>query len=128
MREIKYIILHSEDGIKSHYLVTDGSIIQSHSESEILPHCNSESGTYIHQLARDSNSIGVNIDPKHDSEILFDERIINLICELVSKYHIPTSNILRQYDVTRKSDPSLLIDRSIWMKFINRIKKNLRGH
>ena len=80
--------------------------------------------TYRHPYCRNSNSIGIELccRKKTDGGWYFTEDTINstieLVKELMAKYNIPISNVIRHYDVTGKMCPEPYVrDTAAWNTF-----------
>jgi len=130
---IKYIVIHyvgavgtakgnaeyfAKEHCKSsaHYFVGyDGEVWQSVEDKNIAWHCGAKK--YVHPYCRNANSIGIELCTKtKGSTSVADENwyfedltvasAIELTKELMIKYSIPASNVLRHYDVTGKICPA----------------------
>ncbi len=109
-------------GASAHYFVDEREVCQSVEERYKAWHCGSENGSYSHNLARNENTIGVEMCSikKGDVYYFLENTVINtatLVKTLMKKYNIPPENILRHYDVTGKKCPAPYIDRIMWSKF-----------
>lgn len=148
LTSIKYIVIHytanngdtaknngdyfKNNVLKSpasaHYFVDETTICQSVQDNVIAYHCGATK--YYHQSCRNTNSIGVEMVSRKDSSGNFyikEEVIQNTVLfvkELMDKYKIPISNIVRHYDVTHKSCPEPFVrNESLWKDFLNRLEE-----
>lgn len=130
---IKYIVIHytgslgdaenqasyfagGNRGASAHYFVGyKGDIWQSVDDSNIAWHCGSKK--YRHPVCRNANSLGIEMcaktkgDPtKADENWYFEDATvkatIELVKELMDKYHIRPFDVIRHYDVTGKICPA----------------------
>ena len=133
----------------SHYIVDGNSVIHSVDETCFHAwHC-SVTGKKTYCKARNFNSIGIDLcerkqDTKHrkaeDNDWYFtDETLFNaatLIADLMKKYHIDISHVVRHYDVTHKRCPAPFVGDEInkffcisgncaWMAFKSQIEAML---
>lgn len=102
-------------GASAHYFVGyDGEIWQSVADKNIAWHCGT-TGTY-YSPCRNSTSIGIEMCTHQNGKgvwYLNDATVkaaIALTKELMNKYDIPASNVIRHYDVTRKLCPQPMLD------------------
>lgn len=143
---IKYIVLHytgatgqtAGDNLiyftgkyrkaSAHYFIGRDGIGQSVPDDFIAWHCGTETGFYTHPYCRNSNSIGIEICFDYiDGEWVISDavytKVIYLVSELMSKYNIPETNILRHYDVTGKICPEPWVENtSKWQQFKQDLK------
>ena len=103
-------------GASAHYYVDfDGSIWQSVEDNNIAWHCGAKA--YKHPDCRNSNSIGIELcvrnkgsksDTSHDwyFEDATVAAAIHLTRELMQRYGVPASHVIRHYDVTGKICPN----------------------
>ena len=147
-RDIDFIVIHYVGAISSakansdyfkwrkrnasaHYFVDDNYVYQVVREKDIAWHC----GTtyYKHLTCRNSNSIGIEMCCYNNNGILdiskaTEDRTIKLVKELMKKYNIPITNVLRHYDITGKNCPAPMVkDYTRWIKFIERLKEEKKG-
>lgn len=138
-RSIKYIVIHyvgavssaknnsiyfknTYRGASAHYFVDENDIYRVVEDKNIAWHCGT-TGKYYHSTCRNSNSIGVEMccykkNGKIDVSDKVVERTIELVKGLMSRYNIPTSNVIRHYDVTHKNCPAPFVsDHSRWDNF-----------
>lgn len=137
---IKYIVVHytGNDGdtdeananyfkgsnrkASAHYFVDDDSITQSVPDNYVAWHCGT-SGTYYNGC-RNANSIGVEMcdtqrNGVYDLSAATRANAIELIKELMAKYNIPISRVVRHYDVTHKCCPAYFVDNvAAWNQFL----------
>ncbi len=133
---IKYIVIHyfgglataenlakywarSYAGASAHYAVGhDGKIYQCVDDCDIAWHCGGVK-SYKHPLCRNTNSIGIEMAVKKkntktqratDKDWYFTletvASTVELVRQLMEKYHIPAENVIRHYDVTGKICPN----------------------
>ena len=146
---IKYIVIHytanngdtawgntnyfksSYRGASAHYFVDENSIWRCVQDKDISWHCGgglqgSGGHTYYNQCLN-SNSIGIEMCSRisNGSYYFKDETIANCIDltkYLMAKYNIPTSRVIRHYDVTGKNCPEPFVrDSTQWSNFKNRL-------
>lgn len=132
---IKYIVIHyvgalggAQDnckyyagryvGASAHYFVGfNGEIWQSVEDEDIAWHCGASS--YKHAECRNSNSIGIELCVRKkntknlgatDKDWYFEDATVEAAAELtrylMKKYGVPTSHVIRHYDVTGKICPN----------------------
>lgn len=105
----------------AHYFVDENEIWCSVAEKDIAWHCGAS--TYRHAECRNANSIGVEIcmwDKNGDLRPKSIEHAAKLVRELMEKYGIPVSNVLRHYDVTGKKCPAPMVDdAALWASFLD---------
>lgn len=144
-RTIKYIVIHytgnAKDtaagnasyfannkniGASAHFFVDDNEIYQSVAPKDIAWHCGTK-GTYYHPVCRNINSIGIEMSCSQNYKVSekTKQNTINFVKELMIKYNIPSSNVIRHYDVTHKSCPAQMAgqNNAEWLEF----KKQLSG-
>lgn len=137
----KYIVIHyvgatggAEDNCKyfqsnyrgssAHYFVGHkGEIWQCVEDKDISWHCGAS--YYKHPYCRNTNSIGVEMCCRKNNsngtwyfEDATVKSTIELVKELMKKYNIPASNVIRHYDVTGKVCPEPYVrDVGAWNNF-----------
>ena len=136
----KYIVIHyvgatggAEDNCKyfekinrnasaNYFIGHNGEIWQCVEDDDIAWHCGAN--TYKHPYCRNSNSIGIELCCKKavNGTWFFEEETIKaaieLTKELMKKYNIPVSNVIRHYDVTGKICPEPYVrDVQAWHNF-----------
>lgn len=148
---IKYIVIHytandgdSDEGnanyfknnvvgASAHYFVDGDSVTLSVPEYHIAwsvggkKYANTEGGTFFAKCTN-KNSISVELcDEVKNGVSDFTETTLNnaveLVRELMGKYNIPVSRVIRHYDVTGKPCPKPFLDEQKWQNF----KKRLEG-
>lgn len=110
-------------GASAHYFVGhEGEIWQSVLDTDVAWHVGAT--RYKHPYCRNTNSIGIEMccRKKSDGTWYFEEATvkatIELTKELMSKYNIPASNVIRHYDVTGKMCPEPYVrDTAAWNTF-----------
>lgn len=120
----------------AHYFVDDDSITQSVPDLTIAwsvggkkyADCAKTGGGTFYQIATNSNTINVELcDAKKDGQVMATEKTLDnavkLIEELMAKYQIPKSRIIRHFDVTGKRCPAYFVDSEKWQEFKARIKE-----
>lgn len=117
-----YFSRKQERKASAHYFVDEKEVWQSVKDNDTAYHCGATS--YKHPSCRNSNAIGIEMCSRIDSNgkyYIKEETVqntVNLTKELMKKYGIPTSNILRHYDVTGKSCPEPFVRNSAqWQRF-----------
>ena len=101
-------------GSSAHYFVGHkGEVWQCVEDKNIAWHCGALK--YKHKTCRNSNSIGVELCClKKGGKFYFTKDTENqaalLVKELMKKYDIPVSNVIRHYDVTGKKCPAPYVD------------------
>jgi N-acetyl-anhydromuramyl-L-alanine amidase AmpD len=146
---IKYIVIHYVGGTggakdncryfqntyreaSAHYFVGhSGEIWQCVEDKDIAWHCGAD--RYNHPICRNSNSIGIEMCCRQDASgkwYFEDETVaatIELTKELMKKYNIPASNVIRHYDVMGKICPAPYVynnTKHIWSDFQKSIGSN----
>lgn len=142
LSRIKYIVVHytgnngdtalantnyfkSYRGASAHYFVDETSIYQSIEDKNIAWHCGANS--YKHPYCRNSNSIGVELcsymsNGKYAFKPHTVDNAVWLVKQLMAKYNVPISNVIRHYDVTGKICPEPYVrDSKAWNEFKTRL-------
>lgn len=147
--KIKYIVVHytGNDGdtdeananyfktriikASAHYFVDGNSITQSVPDNYIAWHCGGGlQGLKGHKYwlkCTNTNSIGVELcDEKKNGKYDFTDATINnavaLIKDLMKKYNVPASNVIRHYDVTGKKCPAPFVNsETAWNNFKSKL-------
>lgn len=118
----------------AHYFVDEKEVWQSVKDTDTAYHCGAK--TYKHKYCRNSNSIGIELCSRKDSKGKYyfkKETVVRaseLTKELMKKYNIPISNVIRHYDVTGKVCPAPFVnDVSQWNEFLSSLspKQNLES-
>ena len=111
-------------GSSANYFVGHaGEIWQCVEDRDIAWHCGATK--YKHPYCRNTNSIGIEMCCKKilsNGTWYFEEETvkstIELVKELMKKYNIPVSNVIRHYDVTGKMCPEPYVrDTAAWNTF-----------
>lgn len=102
----------------AHYFVDPDSIYQVVEDKDAAWHCGDKGHGEYKGVCRNNNSIGIemcvtkinrNSKNQTDTDWYFDPRtldnVIGLVRDLMEKYDIPISNVIRHYDVTAKWCP-----------------------
>ena len=141
-KQNKYIVIHyvgavssaynntvyfksSYRGASAHYFVDDKSIWQCVLEKDAAWHCGTKGKYY--SKARNNNSIGIEMCCfNNNGEIDVSEKTvantIELTKDIMKRYNIPVENVVRHYDVTRKTCPAPFVkDIGRWEDFKNRL-------
>ena len=150
-RKIQYLVLHYVGatgdaknnckyfkdvyrGASAHYFIGhNGDIWQCVEDKDVSWHCGAK--VYKHPYCRNSNSIGIELCCKKDKKNnwYFEDATvraaIELVKELMNKYGITESNILRHFDVTNKNCPEPYV-RSIaaWNNFKSKLNSSSVGY
>lgn len=137
-KENKYIVIHyvgavssaynntvyfknAYRGASAHYFVDDKAIWQCVLEKDAAWHCGT-SGKY-YSKARNNNSIGIEMCCfNNNGELDISEKTvantIELTKDIMKRYNIPVENVVRHYDVTRKTCPAPFVkDSGRWEEF-----------
>ncbi len=156
---IRYIVIHYTGGFgtaeqncryfaggdrkaSAHYFVGyDGEIWQSVEDENIAWHCGAK--TYRHPECRNANSLGIelcarkkNRDSKasEDKDWYFEDATVETAVELtrylMDKYDVPSSRVLRHFDVTGKVCPAPFVHNTTqhtWEEFQKKISSK-GGH
>lgn len=108
----------------AHYFVDENEVWQSVPDDTVAWHCGGK--TYYHAECRNANSIGVEIcmlDKNGGVREDAVERAAQLVRELMERYDIDVSCVLRHYDVTHKSCPAPMVeDEARWAAFKQRLE------
>ena len=147
-RNIKYIVIHyvgavssakansnyfkdTYRGASAHYFVDESTCYQVVEEKDVAWHCGAS--YYKHLNCRNSNSIGIEMCCYNNGGTIdVSENVVNrtvqLTRELMAKYNIPVSNVLRHYDVTGKNCPAPMVSNSArWTAFLNKLSQSTVG-
>lgn len=106
-----------------HFFVDEQSVWQSVEEHDIAWHCGTR-GTYFHPLCRNENSIGIAVcgEDAAGRPVISQKtqlRAAALVQQLMQKYSIAPSHVLRDYDVTHRCCPAMFVERaSAWREFM----------
>ena len=109
-------------GASAHYFVGHaGEVWQCVEDSNIAWHCGAVK--YKHKECRNTNSIGIEMCCRKGANGWYFEQAtitstIGLVKELMHKYNIPVSNVIRHYDVSGKICPQPFVANSAaWDSF-----------
>lgn len=145
-QSIKYLVIHytanngdlakgncnyfktGNRGASAHYFVDENEVWQSVEDKDTAWHCGTK-GTYYHKYCRNENAIAIELCSEKDNKgnYYFNEETIKNAIELtkylMKKYNIPVENVVRHYDVTRKSCPAPFVNNNVaWNNFKNKLK------
>lgn len=113
----------------AHYFVDETTICQSVEDQYEAYQCGT-TGKYFHSSCRNPNSIGIEMVSRKDTsgkyyiknEVI--KNTITLVLELMKKYNIPSTNVVRHYDVTHKLCPEPFVkDERQWINFLEKIEE-----
>lgn len=116
----------------AHYFVDENDIYQVVEDTNKAWHVKTEiqgkNGHTFLKKCTNSNSIGVELCCKiENNEWYFEDKTVEnaaaLIRELMAKYNIPITRVIRHFDVTGKNCPAPFIDDEKWAEF----KKKIEG-
>ncbi len=121
----------------AHYFVDDDSITQSVPDNFIAwsvggkkyTDCEKTGGGKLYGTATNANSISIEMcDTKKDGKLRATEKTMKnaaaLCMELMEKYHIDISRVIRHFDVNGKHCPAYFMDAAAWEEFKNRLRKH----
>ena len=145
---IKYIVIHytanngdtdtgngsyfsrEKTGTSAHYFVDEDSCTQAVPDNRIGYHCETKGMTFKCGC-RNINSIGIEMcsDIVNGQYIITQQTKLNTVTLtkwLMKKYNIPTSMVIRHWDVCGKECPKPWIgnDNSEWKDFKNKLEEN----
>ena len=107
----------------AHFFVDENEIWQTVNLANTAWHCGSETG-YYYNSCRNVNSIGIEMCSRTDSNGRYYikeetvQRAVALVQELMAKYNVPASRVLRHYDVTGKACPEPFVRQPAqWERF-----------
>lgn len=117
-------------GASAHYFVDDDSVTISVPDTIVAwsvggsryKNYKQTGGAKYYNTCNNSNSINIEMcDTKKDGILMASELTMEnaaeLVKELMKKYNIPITNVIRHFDVTGKSCPSYFVDEKYWQKF-----------
>ncbi len=128
--EIRYLVVHytgnrgdtaaanaryfaeNDTGTSAHYFVDETAIYQSVPDADVAWHCGTRS-TYYHPYCRNGNSIGVEICMLDKNGAVRQGSIdhaLQLVRQLMARYDIDVTRVVRHYDVTHKSCPAPFVE------------------
>ena len=107
----------TKTGTSAHYFVDENEVCQSVQDTDVAWHCGSKNPR--HPYCRNANSIGVEMcNSVGGVPDATRARTAALVRELMSRYGIDSSHVLRHYDVTGKRCPAPWVDDPAgWMEF-----------
>ena len=107
----------------AHYFVDENEVWQSVKDGDTAWHCGS-SNKYVHKTCRNDNAIGIELCSRKDAtgKYYFKDEVVKraaaLTKDLMKKYNIPVTNVIRHYDVTGKTCPAPFVeDANAWADF-----------
>lgn len=116
-------------GASAHYFVDENDIYQVVEDKDAAWHIGANK--YYHPSARNRNSIGIEMccykdkNGKLQVSENVENRTIELVKDLMKKYNIPATNVIRHYDVTHKNCPAPMVENTArWVNFKNKLNKN----
>ena len=114
----------------AHYFVDEKEIWQAVRDEDTAYHCGATK--YKHKECRNSNAIGIEMCSRKDANGRYYikketvQRTVALVKELMAKYNIPASRVLRHYDVTGKSCPEPFVRQPVqWERFKSLLVKEV---
>ena len=144
-QSIKYIVIHytanngdtasgnanyfANNTVKAsaHYFVDENEIWQSVKEDVVAWHCGGglqgSGGHSFYGQCTNGNSIGIELCSRKNADGTYYfkdgtvENAIRLVRQLMAKYNIPASRVIRHYDVTGKMCPMPFVNADRWAKF-----------
>lgn len=147
--DIKYIVIHytSNDGdtavnngkyfqganrkASAHYFVDDSTVVHSVPDNRVAWSVGgskyNNNGGRLYGVAKNANTLNIEMcdDYKNGTVKATDATINNTLIltrELMKKYNVPVSNVIRHYDVNGKSCPAYWVNDSLWKsEFHNRL-------
>lgn len=105
----------------AHYFVDEKEIWQAVRDEDTAYHCGANK--YKHNECRNSNAIGIEMCSRKNADGTYyfkDATVANairLVRQLMAKYNIPASRVIRHYDVTGKMCPMPFVNADRWAKF-----------
>ena len=111
-------------GTSAHYFVDENEVCQSVLDTDTAWHCGSSSPK--HPYCRNANSIGVEMcNSAGGVPEAVRARTAALVRELMDKYGVDSSHVLRHYDVTGKKCPAPWVDNpGQWTEFKSMLEDN----
>ena len=123
---LNYFANNQNLSASAHYFVDENEVCQSVKDADTAYHCGAK--TYKHKVCRNSNSIGIELCSRKDTNGKFyfkDKTVANALSltkELMQKYNIPVANVVRHYDVTGKICPAPMVnDEKLWKEFLSKL-------
>lgn len=119
--------LTSNGPSSAHYFVDDIGVYQSVPDNYTAYSVGAN--RYYHSTCRNTNSISIELcDCKRNGIYDFTDKTINnavaLVKDLMKKYNISITNVIRHYDVTHKICPRPFIEDSTWKLFKDMLVNN----
>lgn len=107
----------AKTGTSAHYFVDENEVCQSVQDTDTAWHCGSNNPR--HPYCRNANSIGVEMcNSVGGVPEAVRDRTAAFVRELMDKYVLDSSHVLRHYDVTGKKCPAPWVDNpEEWMEF-----------
>lgn len=107
----------TKTGTSAHYFVDKNEVCQSVQDTDVAWHCGSKNPR--HPYCRNANSIGVEMcNSVGGVPEATRARTAAFVRELMDKYGLDSSHVLRHYDVTGKKCPAPWVDNpEEWMEF-----------
>ena len=114
----------TKTGTSAHYFVDSQGVGQSVKDTDTAWHCGSKNPR--HPYCRNSNSIGIEMcDSVYGVPEAVRAHTAALVRELMSRYGINSSHVLRHYDVTGKRCPAPWVDNPAeWMEFKSMLEED----
>ena len=139
--DIKYIVIHytGNDGdtavnngkyfqganrkASAHYFVDDSTVVHSVPDNRVAWSVGgskyNNNGGRLYGVAKNANTLNIEMcdDYKNGTVKATDATINNTLIltrELMKKYNVPVSNVIRHYDVNGKSCPAYWVNDSLW--------------
>lgn len=127
----------SKVGASAHYFVGHASegaaVYTSVAEEDTAWHCGGglqgKEGHTLHGICKNDNSIGVELCCHQDGDgrWYFDpetvDRGVELVRDIMARYHVPVARVVRHYDVTGKTCPApYVLDDEAWKAFQRRLE------
>lgn len=109
----------------AHYFVDESCIVRSVPEKDTAWHCGRADGRYRHPGCRNANSIGIEIcmwDRQGGIRQRAIDRAAGLAREIMERYGMGTTQVLRHYDVTGKCCPAPFVSSpEAWAEFQSKL-------
>jgi len=118
----------------AHYFVDDDSVTISVPDTYVAwsvggsrySNYKTTGGASLYKTAVNANTLNIELcdtlkNGRHDVSARTLENAIQLTKELMEKYNIPLSNVIRHFDVTGKSCPAYYVDNNLWNQVKQRI-------
>lgn len=109
----------------AHYFVDESHIVRSVAEENTAWHCGRADGRYSHPSCRNANSIGIEIcmwDRQGGIRQHAIDQAAVLGREIMERYGMGTTQVLRHYDVTGKLCPAPFVSNpAAWVEFQSKL-------